>query len=222
MQLRESTAEVCNQTKWLLSGFSESTNDHDSSDSVTSSDDLERSSMNRIVEDTKTYTECLVDLSAALQCPATNREQEDGPSNLRVQERAAHDYHTQLILAKYPSAQADLIESLGKTSWSRYQRMVLERESNANAQTHAELPTQHIATKSHFADSEFQDSGLGTSLPSAPPTTYAETVISFMTSIGGGKRIQIPSLSAEAKSGAKFECNSCGKHIRATTNRDWR
>jgi hypothetical protein len=222
-QLRESIAEVCSQTKWLLSSSSEPASTHDSSDSDTSSDELAQSDISRLVEDTKTYTGCLVDLSAALQCPAISKEQEDEPSILRVQERAAHDYHIQLILAKYPSAQINLIENLGKTSWNRYQRMVHERESNANAQTHAELSTLHqTAAKSHLADSEFQDSGLGTSLSSAPRTTYAETVISFMTSIGGGKRIQIPPLSAEAKSGAKFECNACGKQIRSTTNRDWR
>jgi hypothetical protein len=220
VQLRESIVEVCSQTKWLLSSFSESTDDNDSSDSDISSDDLERSGMSRIVEDTKTYTECLVDLSAALQCPAMDQEQEDGPSIMRVEEREAHDYHTQLLLAKYPSAQADLIGSLGKTSWNRYQRMVHERASNANAQMNVELHT--AAIKSRIADSEFQDSGLGTSLPSAPPTSYAETVISYMTSIGEGKRIQIPPLSTEAKNGAQFECNACGSKIRATTNRDWR
>jgi hypothetical protein len=220
VQLRENTVEVCSQTKWLLSSFTEATDENDSSDSDTSSDVLERSGMSRIVEDTKTYTECLVDWSAALQCPAMDQEQEDRPSIMRVEEREAHDYHTQLILAKYPSAQADLIESLGKTSWNRYQRMVHERASNANAQMNVELHT--TAIKSRIADSEFQDSGLGTSLPSALPTSYAETVISFMTSIGGGKQIQIPPLSAEAKSGAKFECNACGRQIRATTNRDWR
>ncbi|KAF1828670.1 hypothetical protein BDW02DRAFT_211004 [Decorospora gaudefroyi] len=222
-QLRETTAEVCSQTKWLLTSFEESKDDGDSSDSDTSSDDPEQNGMSRIVEDTKTYTECLVDLSAALQCPAVDKEQEDGASILKVEERAAHDYHTQLLLAKYPSAQVDLIETLGKISWDRYQRMVRERERNANGQAHTEPQAhQHTTVKSHLSHSEFQDSGLGTSLPSAPPTSYAETVISFMTRIGGGKRIQIPSLSTEAKSGARFECNACGRQIQATTNREWR
>jgi hypothetical protein len=86
VQLRESTVEICSQTKWLLSSFTDATDDNDSSDSDTSSDYLEQSGMSRIVEDTKTYTECLVDLSAALQCPAMDQEQECRPSIMRVEE----------------------------------------------------------------------------------------------------------------------------------------
>jgi hypothetical protein len=97
--------------------------------------------------------------------------------------------------------------------------MQQEREENAKANATMKAPVS--AAKSLAAISEFQDSGLGTSLPSAP-TRYAETVISFMTSIAGGKRVQIPSLPAEAKTGARFECHACGRHIRATNNRDWR
>ncbi|KAF1851954.1 uncharacterized protein K460DRAFT_373842 [Cucurbitaria berberidis CBS 394.84] len=219
MQMCNSTAEIYGQTKWLLEGFDEATSDSDS-DSDSSGDGIGHGGIKAIVEDIKTYTDCLVDLSTALDCPAVDPIHDDEPSVLNVQQRAAHDYHADLILAKYPKANADLVECLGRASWQRYQRIKQERESNANAQIYAQAHPDS-AGKSLVADSEFQDSGLGTSLPSAPPTAYAETVISFMTSNAGGKRIQIPPLSAEAKNGAQFECNACGKYIRATTNRDW-
>ncbi|KAL7773679.1 hypothetical protein CFE70_003645 [Pyrenophora teres f. teres 0-1] len=223
IKICEDNAEVCDQAKVLLSNFNESLNDSDSSDGDTSDDDAIESGINDVVEDVKTYTSCLLDLSAAFECPARDVDKEDGPTIVNVEERAAHDYHTQLLLAKFPSAQMELIDRLGETSWNRYQRMVRERELNANAQMQAELHTsQHKETKSLIADSEFQDSGLGTSLPSASSLSYAESIISFGTSMGGGKRIQVPPLSKEAKSGAKFECNACGQQITARTNRDWR
>jgi len=172
------------------------------------------------------HIDCLVDLSDALEHPAEDPQQhKDEPSVLRVKQRAAHDYHADLILAKFPKAHIELAECLGKISWDRYQRMQQEREINAKAVVASSVQEQELqgcGNKSHVADSEFQDSGLGTSLPSAPPTRYAETMISYMTSVAEGKRVQIPSLSAEARSGQKFECNACGKLIRAQNNREWR
>ncbi|KAI1666566.1 hypothetical protein L13192_08810 [Pyrenophora tritici-repentis] len=225
-QLLEKTTEICKQVKLLLSNFNESTSDSDSSDSSdsdASGDDIINSGMNSVVEDVRNYTGCLLDLSAAFECPANDIEKEVASSIVNVEERAAHDYHAQLLQAKFPSAQTELIHRLGETSWNRYQRMVQERESNANAQIQVEVCIyQSKESRSFKAASEFQDSGLGTSLPSAPSISYAETIISFMTSIGGGERVHIPPLSIEAKSGARFECNACGKQIQATTNRDWR
>jgi hypothetical protein len=107
-----------------------------------------------------------------------------------------------------------LLQCLGKTSWDRYLRMQRERDSNA-----------HIISiqdgKSCFSRSEFQDSGIGKSLPHGA-STYAETIISFATSISGGQRVDIPPLPPGAKKGVPFECNACGNSIKATNNRDWR
>lgn len=104
---------------------------------------------------------------------------------------------------------------------SRYQRIRDEREANIHAQEHDHVhQVPQPAVKSIIADSEFLDSGLGISLPA--PTSYAETMISFMTSISGGKRIQIPLLPEEAKIGLKFECMACGKQVKITNNSEWR
>jgi hypothetical protein len=207
-------------------GLEESVSDSDSdSDSDKSGDEQEQSGLERLVKDVKTHVDCLVDLGNALECPAIDPEHEDEPSVLKFEQRAAHDYHADLILAKFPKAHVELVVCLGRISWDRYQRMQEQREVNANAITSLHIDNEGIvasAQKSRLADSEFKDSGLGTSLPSAPPSRYAETVISFMTSIAGGKRVQIPPLPTEARNGAQFECNACGKNIRATNNREWR
>lgn len=221
--LRSSGAQVLyEQTKWILAGHNE--NDSDSgSDSDSSGNELDMSSVESVVGDIKTYTQCLVDLNAALECPATDPDHgEDEPGIPRLEKRSAYDYYADLIIAKYPRASLEVVECLGKANWDRYQRMQLERSNNLNALTAdiAEHPIS-VAPKSLLADSEFQDSGLGTSIP-AQQSAYAETVLSFMSSISGGQHARMPPLPAEAKNGAPFECGACGKNIKITTNRAWR
>ncbi|KAL5113435.1 hypothetical protein ACEQ8H_008679 [Pleosporales sp. CAS-2024a] len=224
-QLRIHNSRIYSQTKWLLKEIedsSDSESDSDTgSDSGNSGDEIS-GGMCRLAEDIKMHVQCLIDLSNALEYPAIDPEPTDEPSVLRVEQRAAHDYHTGLITAKFPKMQDELAESLGRTSWNRYLRMQNEREINAtNTMYPAPEEMDGSALKSRMAGSDFKDSGLGTSLP-APPTRYAETVISFMTSITGGNRVQIPPLPPQAKIGAQFECNACGRQIRAVNNRDWR
>ncbi|KAH4043809.1 hypothetical protein HBI24_212160 [Parastagonospora nodorum] len=231
MELYIHTAQIYSQTKWLLKqaeeGVSESDSDSDSDSEVNSDSpgsEITSGGTESLAEDVKIHVQCLFDLSNALEYPAIDPEPTDEPSLLKVEQRAAHDYHKDLIVAKFPKVHMELAECLGKISWDRYQRMQEEREINASNPTGRPAEEEEMAAsgqKSRFAESEFIDSGLGTSLP-APRSRYAETVISFMTSITGGKRIQIPPLPAEARTGAQFECNACGKHIRAATNRDWR
>jgi hypothetical protein len=228
IQLQVQNSQIHSQTRWLLKESDENVSDSDSdgdssSDSDSSTPGNKGGGLARFAEDVKMHVQCLSDLSNALESPAIDPEPTDEPSVLKIEQRAAHDYHVDLITAKFPKTQTSLAECLGKMSWDRYQRMQQERESNARniAGSAPEEEVVASAQKSQIADSDFKDSGLGTSLP-APPTRYAETVISYMTSIAGGKRIQIPPLPADAKTGCQFECNACGRHIRAVNNREWR
>lgn len=168
------------------------------------------------VKDIKTYTDCLLDLSAALDCPALEPHHEDTPGLVTLEPRSADGYHTELIRAKFPQANTLLLQALGEVSWNRYQRMQKEREINA----HEEVRLSN-GERSEMAKSEFQDSGLGSSLPQTP-SAYAETIVSFSTSVSGGQRVNLPPLPVEAKNGSPFECSACGKYIRATNNREWR
>lgn len=207
--------ELYSQTRWLLEDV-----DHNSSDSESelssSSDDDSTNEMREFVHRIKTYTECLIDLSSALDCPALEAVHNDEPSVVTLMQRQAHDYHTDLIRAKFPKAEAPLLGTLGQTSWNRYQRMQQQRESQTHVQS--ALPS---CKKSQASKSDFKDSRIGTSLPQVA-STYAETVISFMTSASEGRRVNVPSLPAEAKNGEPFECTACGRYIQATSSREWR
>lgn len=195
----------------LLQDDSPSDEEDESSDndSVSSADN--QIEVPLIASDVKMYTECLMDLGPLIECPATDSKKGKEPRTSMIRERLAHEYHVELILAKYPEADTQLAYCLGKTSWDRYQRMKEERETNI----------LYSAAKSQADGSEFVDSGLGTSIPDGA-SFYAESTVSFMTGVTEGKRVQIPSLSAEAKRGEKFECHACGKHIRVKSSRDWR
>jgi hypothetical protein len=170
--------------------------------------------LQELAQSIKVYTDCLTDLSSALVCPALEPEYDNEPSAVALETYSANDYHTELIRAKFPRAEMILLQCLGKTSWDRYLRMQRERDSNAHT-----ISIQD--GKSCFSRSEFQDSGIGASLPHGA-SSYAETIISFATSISGGKRVDIPPLPPGAKKGVPFECNACGNSVKATNNRDWR
>jgi len=155
VRLRDETAQFHSQTIWLISGPEESSSDSSDSDSDASGSRHVPTALSHLAEDVKMHIDCLTDLSIALEFPAEDPvETDDVPSTLRVEQRAAHDYHADLILAKFPKAQIELAETLGKISWDRYQRMQQEREYNAQANTTSVVQEQHvegIATKSRFA-----------------------------------------------------------------------
>ncbi|KAF2629518.1 hypothetical protein BU25DRAFT_268312 [Macroventuria anomochaeta] len=213
--LCNTATELYSQTKWLLTDDNDDTSDS-GSESSSSSDDGATDKMHELVQRIKTYTNCLIDLGTALDCPALEPEHDEGPSLVTLDQRSPHDFHIDLIRAKFPKAETCLLQSLGQTSWNRYLRMQQERDSNAHA-----LFAPTSGDKLHAAESEFQNSGIGTSLPRVV-SSCAETVVSSMASVPEGKRVNVPPLPADAKNGLPFECTACGKHIRATTNREWR
>jgi hypothetical protein len=214
-QLYSAATELHDQTSWLLSDRDEELNGSDI-DSSSSSDDGADHTLQDLVHDTKIYVNCLIDLGTALDCPALEPEHDHEPSLITFEQQSAHDYHTDLIKAKFPDAGLPLLQSLGRTSWRRYQRMQQERDDNAL--------TQNVSTlcdKSQAAQSWFQDSGIDISLP-PPVSVYAKSAASFTSSVVGSAPNGIPALPAQAKDGQLFECNACGKLIRAFNNRAWR
>ncbi|EAT77002.2 hypothetical protein SNOG_15627 [Parastagonospora nodorum SN15] len=218
MELYIHTAQIYSQTKWLLKqaeeGVSESDSDSDSDSEVNSDSpgsEITSGGTESLAEDVKIHVQCLFDLSNALEYPAIDPEPTDEPSLLKVEQRAAHDYHKDLIVAKFPKPDAKKRREDQRQQSDRFALLKKKRWQPSGSES-LDLRSQ-----------EFKDSGTWKRpLPAPTKAHYAETVISFMTSITGGKRIQIPPLPAEARTGAQFECNACGKHIRAATNRDWR
>ncbi|KAF3033694.1 hypothetical protein E8E12_004226 [Didymella heteroderae] len=133
--------------------------------------------MSDLVRSIKTYVSCLMDLGLALASPALEPEVDDKPCQIILGQRLAHDYYSDLITAKFPQADTHLLQSLGKINWERYLRMQRERDANAHK--------EQSAISSNKSRSEFQDSGLGTSVPPVQ-SSYAESTVSFMTSVADG------------------------------------
>lgn len=207
----QNATHVYQQTRWRID------DDQSSSEGdVTLDGSEEPVRVGVLIRKTKIYIECLGDIGASLSCPAPDDLGDEETNSLGLEQRSAADYHTDRLRAKFPSAEIDLLECLGRSSWDRYQRMQHERELNTQRQD-ITIP----GSKSRAVYSEFQDSGLGTSIP-AGASSYAATVVSLMSSVAGGKRVEIPPLSAEAKLGEPFECIACGKLIRLTNDRHWR
>src|SRR5690242_256553 len=215
-KLISTSVELCDQTRYLLTDACDSSSESDSENDTSTSDGEHDAKSEHYVRSIKTYTSCLLDLGAALDCPALEPHHEDIPGLVTLEPRSADGYYTELIRAKFPQAEIPLLQRLGEASWNRYQRLQKEREVNAQ-----ESSMLMYGAKSENGKSEFQDSGLGTSLPQTP-SAYAETIVSFATSISGGQRLNLPPLPAEAKQGLPFECNACGRHIRAANNREWK
>ncbi|XP_014559745.1 hypothetical protein COCVIDRAFT_43954, partial [Bipolaris victoriae FI3] len=221
---RQHTAasEFYSEWKWYLKAADEnsSEDESDSGDDHEEEDSLPRRA-DVMIRRTKTYVNCLMGLGTALECPAPDESHDDEPGVVGVGPRFAHDYHTDLIQTKYPKAEVHLVQVLGKISWSRFLRMQRERDNNTAATPELHGLLAPLATKSTGLSSEFQDSGIGTSL-AKPQSSYAESTVSFMTSVPGGERVRIPPLPAEGKNGQPFECIACAKLVRAENNREWR
>lgn len=164
----------------------------------------------------KLYTECLVDLGPSLRCPAQDTVVDESTQLPSVEQRSGDEYHTELLSIKFPSASTNLLKCMGKASWNRYRRLQQERLVNEH---HRLLSA--AGNKSHATNSTFQDSGIGQSTRPAA-SSYAGSMLSFVTAIAGGKRVRVPPLPSEAKRGLPFECDACGKNVRVWDNRSWR
>jgi len=77
VQLLNETAFACSHAGILLSDFDQLTSDTDSSDDDVSDDGHGTNGTDRVAEKIKMYTHCLLDLSAAIECPAPDAEHVD-------------------------------------------------------------------------------------------------------------------------------------------------
>jgi len=77
MQLLFEMTDICGQARLLLSDFDQPTSDTDSSDDDVSDNGHDTNETDRVAEGIKMYTHCLLDLSAALECPAPDAEHVD-------------------------------------------------------------------------------------------------------------------------------------------------
>lgn len=214
LTIYKSATQLYSRNKWRLNDDNQTTSDSDLEVSDASTKD-EPISINILIRKIKLYTECLVELGSSLCCVAPDDLQAGVAASLGIQQRSAHDYHTALILEKHPQTDPDLAKVLGQLSWDRYERLQLNRTGQTKTSTNSD-------GKSRIVGTEFQDSGVGTSLSGTLPS-YAKSTVSFMTSLTtGGDRVQIPPLPAAAKNGGSFECLACCQKVQVIGNRAWR
>lgn len=165
--------------------------------------------LNEILTDLRLMTESLNELTPCIESPIQDLDAED--TALVSTDRAMYQYYSELIRARFPDAEPELVDRLGESNWERYRRIRAQCEANSGQEDVAAVSSR---------ETMFYDSGLGTSVPNR--TGYALTIASFTTSLANGSHAKVPPLSEEAKRGMPFTCDACGKSVRYQRSRDWK
>jgi hypothetical protein len=209
----------------------------DDSDSDTGSDTssvTETSDLEEIAEDLQTDTECLLDLGSRFN------ENTVGPVIAETAIDATllntwnpSDNFVDRVRWRYPLCEVQLAERLGKANWARVIRCQ-ERKSKNNlssqpleAHSGALEPTINISGSTGGASTAFNDSALGSSVPSVPPmvskstaSLYAETIVSYRG--GQGESVRVPSLPEGALKSKPFVCVGCGETVKMSSKSAWK
>ncbi|KAI0185940.1 hypothetical protein EV127DRAFT_440401 [Xylaria flabelliformis] len=192
----------------------------DDDDSDTSSV-FEIDSLSEIAEDLTSDVGNLMDLDALYDAAKENANfYEEEPAartvtNLASTPGSAARVYTEMIQMRFPEANYELLDYLGRANYYRFVRGSQQREKNER-QAEANLETkEHDATT--VDESRFHDSGIGTSHYTG---NYAETVMSFHHE--NGRIVRIPPLPEDGKKGLPFSCIACGRKVTIRSNRAWK
>ncbi|KAF7553377.1 hypothetical protein G7Z17_g3655 [Cylindrodendrum hubeiense] len=164
--------------------------------------DFEQDDITEIAQDLRTDVQCLMELDPMIRNPVfdlLSQKQKELEEAAWAPQKAFKDK----IEQRFPQADKSLTSELGEMNMERYLRCQDQRVKNELAEK------QQLETTSGEAEtvagSKFQDSGLGTSLPTM--SSYAETVMTYSGS--DGQKTRIPPLTDEAKRGKPFPCVAC-------------
>ncbi|UQC76498.1 uncharacterized protein CLUP02_18011 [Colletotrichum lupini] len=210
-QLPESFTTKVEQLRQLLQ---EAENDVAKSESSTGSSDYDDDDIEQITADLETDTRSLMELDALFSEPILDARhmRQSLPSSLHEWE--PHEPYKHIITNRFPKADVGLITSLGKANYERFLRG--QEERNSNSRTFLEPVMLQEIGNSDAASSKFNDSGLGSSIPSS----YAETIMSYHG--GEGTSIRLPSLPKSARNGSSFLCIACGLSTIVQSNLAWK
>jgi hypothetical protein len=162
--------------------------------------------------------ECLTFLSPALAAPAPNQPGNRGQTLDYSADIPHHTHYLEIIRSKFPSAQSDLVETLAKVSWHRYQHICQQRVKEVTQDPDTLLVPNYDEVKS-----QFQDSGLGSSTHSVQVvSTGQDDAMTVISTRAESSHKRLPSLSAEARAGEPFICEICYKLVVIKRTRDWR
>ncbi|KAK4464391.1 hypothetical protein QBC42DRAFT_45550 [Cladorrhinum samala] len=187
--------------------------DSDSDSDESSSGDSVRSSgddMAEIAEDLRTDTCCLAGLGPLLKNPVYDMPAEAEPQTLLACTWHPTQHYSDKIQSRFPQADKDLVNRLGKANYKRYLRCQAVRDDgHQNEGSVAGEDTASYMAPTLAAGSKFHDSGIGSSI--APTTvSYAETVMSYSHD---GRSVRVPPLPEGAKDGRPFECVACSRMV---------
>ncbi|KAI0509181.1 hypothetical protein F5B22DRAFT_617983 [Xylaria bambusicola] len=199
----------------------EDVSERSSDDDSDTSSVFEVDSLSEIAEDLASNVENLMDLDALYDAAKDNSNiYEKEPVAMPVADVAsgpvtAAKVYTEMIRMRFPEADHELLDYLGRANYHRFVRGSRQREENERqAETNAETEEHHATT---VIGSKFHDSGIGTSVYTS---NYAETVMSFHHK--NGSVVKIPPLPQEGKQGLPFSCIACEKKVIISSNKAWK
>jgi uncharacterized C2H2 Zn-finger protein len=230
-------AQAADRLKYLVQ--QDNSVDSDSDSSSDSSSDAGASDLEEIADDLRTDTECLLDLGSRFKENTVGpviAETAVDPSLLSTWDPSNN--FVDRIRWRFPSCEAKLAERLGKANWARVIRcneaksaVSHQHQASLTSQSKAMKPAATIGSSRGDASTAFQDSALGSSVPSAPSlpaatfvaspgSAYAETMVSYRG--GQGDIVRIPSLPQGPLAFLPFPCVGCGESVRMVNKSAWK
>ena len=164
----------------------------------------------------------LMDLLPSLELAAKLMREPPAPRK-SIQKRAfqvshpAHPFISQVV-DKFPRMDSSLAERLGQANWERHQRIRQTSECSHND----EHETEPVAHSLFHPRSLFQDSGIGSSMPSS--SAYAISNASHSSFLSNAqnrdqKALRVPETPAEVALGKPFRCSICAHLLRNIKDR---
>ena len=231
-------AKLLESTEAVLSESIDKTYEDAFSDS-----DISELDWTEALDDLTTYTDCLMDLTAALENPAIDIDLQ-GPEappkieTFNVSTTMALNYCRKLR-DQFEGLDTSLVERFGETNAERSNRMH-ERLLKATQERNEQIPIPGApdspsATSFSKNTMDFTESTRSTALSdslfdkdsgfrdNASRSSFTSKSTSFsMASMRDLGRPHVPPLPEGAESGTSFECLTCGQQIKASTRSAWK
>ena len=176
---------------------------------------LSNASFDDINEEMEFSTTCLIQLRPSLEQNLVYERKPDldsaYPSPVLVPFSASAQYYVCMVLERYPRAENQLVERLGKANWQRH---VDVRKRMKSIKT----STQEEAGSEFRTELTSHDSGLSTSIPTQ--TQYAQSHASSISSHAEGETgpVCVPAMPDEVREGKPFRCYFCGHLVSSIKN----
>ncbi|KAH3958234.1 hypothetical protein HBI88_244650 [Parastagonospora nodorum] len=160
-----------------------------------------------LIETIEVHLTSLRRLNNSLEYPAAdNSDDEKRGDESDIKDIPADRYFAALIQARFPRAEAQVVQNLGESNWARYNHIHRQRETARNS--------SEVTTVAKTL-SDFRDSGIG----SASSFAYAASVVSTRAE---ASHKRLPPLPKTARMGQPFICEICERTVTVRRTRDWK